>query len=145
MLQLLVPSREEHEGYRALLREIEKEISRINGRFGKPGLTPLEYMHTNLEDPELVALYRHANVMMVAPVRDGMNLVAQEYVACKGCAPRMMNDESDDESDGEGEGTDYFIASKQGVTVRLGATVLRPTWMEAASTSESESEAFRTI
>ncbi|MEC7583602.1 MAG: bifunctional alpha,alpha-trehalose-phosphate synthase (UDP-forming)/trehalose-phosphatase [Planctomycetota bacterium] len=87
MLQLLVPSREEHEGYRALLREIEKEISRINGRFGKPGLTPLEYMHTNLDDSELVALYRHANVMMVTPVRDGMNLVAQEFVLCQGHAP----------------------------------------------------------
>jgi trehalose 6-phosphate synthase/phosphatase len=87
MLQILVPSREEHEGYRSLLREIEKEVGRINGRFGSPGRTPLEYMHTNLKDEELVALYRHANVMMVTPLRDGMNLVAQEFVLCQGHAP----------------------------------------------------------
>ncbi|MGE3174388.1 MAG: bifunctional alpha,alpha-trehalose-phosphate synthase (UDP-forming)/trehalose-phosphatase [Planctomycetota bacterium] len=87
MLQILVPSREEHEGYRTLLREIEKEVGRINGRFGTPGVMPLEYVNRSLDDAELVALYRYADAMLVAPVRDGMNLVAQEFVLCQGHAP----------------------------------------------------------
>lgn len=87
MLQVLVPSREEHEGYRTLLREIEKEVGRINGRYGSPGFVPLEYVHRNLDDPELVALYRSAHAMLVTPVRDGMNLVAQEFVLCQGHDP----------------------------------------------------------
>ncbi|HZN39180.1 MAG TPA: bifunctional alpha,alpha-trehalose-phosphate synthase (UDP-forming)/trehalose-phosphatase [Planctomycetota bacterium] len=84
MLQVLVPSREDNEGYRQLLREIEREVGRINGRYGRPGLMPLEYVHRNLDEVELSALYCHADLCMVAPVRDGMNLVAQEFVLCQG-------------------------------------------------------------
>jgi trehalose 6-phosphate synthase/phosphatase len=86
MLQILVPSREDNEGYRQLLREIEREVGRINGRYGRPGLMPLEYVHRNLDEIELSALYCRADLCMVAPVRDGMNLVAQEFVLCQGLA-----------------------------------------------------------
>jgi trehalose 6-phosphate synthase/phosphatase len=86
MLQVLVPSRQENESYRALLREIQREVGRINGRFGAPGRMPLEFVHRSIDPPELAALYRFATVGMVTPVRDGMNLVAHEFVLCQGHA-----------------------------------------------------------
>jgi trehalose 6-phosphate synthase/phosphatase len=83
MLQVLVPSRLESPEYRAQRDEIELLIARINGRFGQPGVTPVEYLHRNISKPGLVSLYRRADVMMVTPLRDGMNLVAHEFVLCQ--------------------------------------------------------------
>src|SRR5262245_58783783 len=83
MIQVLVPSRLESAEYRAQRDEIELLISRINGRFGQPGSTPVEYLHRNISKPGLVALYRRADVMMVTALRDGMNLVAHEFVLCQ--------------------------------------------------------------
>jgi trehalose 6-phosphate synthase/phosphatase len=83
MLQVLVPSRLESSEYVQQRNEIELLIARINGRFGQPGVTPVEYLHRNISKPGLVALYRRADVMMVAPLRDGMNLVAHEFVLCQ--------------------------------------------------------------
>jgi trehalose 6-phosphate synthase/phosphatase len=83
MLQVLVPSRLESPEYRQQRDEIELLISRINGRFGQPGVTPVEYLHRDISKPGLVALYRRADVMMVTPLRDGMNLVAHEFVLCQ--------------------------------------------------------------
>ncbi len=83
MLQVLVPSRLESPEYQQQRNDIELLISRINGRFGQPGITPVEYLHRNLSKHGLVALYRRADVMMVNPLRDGMNLVAQEFVLCQ--------------------------------------------------------------
>ena len=89
MLQVLVPSRLESAAYRLQRDEIEQEIARINGRFGQPGRTPIEYMHRSVSPAELVALYRRADVMAVTPLRDGMNLVAQEFALCQAAAPRL--------------------------------------------------------
>jgi trehalose 6-phosphate synthase/phosphatase len=83
MLQVLVPSRLESPEYQQQRNEIELLIARINGRFGQPGVTPVEYLHRDISKPGLVALYRRADVMMVTPLRDGMNLVAQEFVLCQ--------------------------------------------------------------
>ena len=83
MIQVVVPSRLESAEYRAQRDEIELLISRINGRFGQPGATPVEYLHRDVSKPGLVALYRRADVMMVTALRDGMNLVAQEFVLCQ--------------------------------------------------------------
>ena len=83
MLQVLVPSRLESPEYRQQRDEIELLIARINGRFGMPGVTPVEYMHRYISKQGLVALYRRADVMMVTPLRDGMNLVAHEFVLCQ--------------------------------------------------------------
>jgi trehalose 6-phosphate synthase/phosphatase len=83
MLQVLVPSRLESPEYQQQRNDIELLISRINGRFGQPGTTPVEYLHRNISKPALVALYRRADVMMVTPLRDGMNLVAHEFVLCQ--------------------------------------------------------------
>ena len=83
MLQVLVPSRLESPEYQQQRNDIELLISRINGRFGQPGTTPVEYLHRNISKEGLVALYRRADVMMVTPLRDGMNLVAHEFVFCQ--------------------------------------------------------------
>jgi trehalose 6-phosphate synthase/phosphatase len=80
MIQVLVPSRLESPEYVAQRNEIELLIARINGRFAQPGVTPVEYLHRNVSKPGLVALYRRADVMMVTALRDGMNLVSQEFV-----------------------------------------------------------------
>jgi trehalose 6-phosphate synthase/phosphatase len=83
MLQVLVPSRLESPEYRQQRDEIELLIARINGRYAQPGVTPVEYLHRHISKPALVALYRRADVMMVTPIRDGMNLVAHEFVLCQ--------------------------------------------------------------
>jgi trehalose 6-phosphate synthase/phosphatase len=83
MLQVLVPSRLDSTEYLQQRDEIELLIAHINGRFGQPGVTPVEYLHRSISRKALVALYRRADVMMVTPLRDGMNLVAQEYVLCQ--------------------------------------------------------------
>lgn len=83
MLQVLVPSRLDSTEYLQQRDEIELLIARINGRFGQPGMTPVEYLHRSISREALASLYRRADVMMVTPLRDGMNLVAHEYVLCQ--------------------------------------------------------------
>ncbi|MCA9299864.1 MAG: trehalose-6-phosphate synthase, partial [Phycisphaerales bacterium] len=82
-VQVCVPSRERVEQYRDLKIRIESLIGQINGEFGEVGVTPVHYLHRSLPVEELVALYRSADVMVVTPFRDGMNLVAKEYVASR--------------------------------------------------------------
>lgn len=83
MIQVLVPSRLESPEYQAQRDEIELLVSKINGRFGQPGMTPIEYLHRDVSTAALAALYRRADVLMVTALRDGMNLVAQEFVLCQ--------------------------------------------------------------
>jgi trehalose 6-phosphate synthase len=83
LVQVAVPSREAVPEYLALRNEVERLVGSINGAFGEVGRTPVHYLHRSLSMPELVALYRVADVMLVTPVRDGMNLVAKEYVASR--------------------------------------------------------------
>lgn len=83
LVQVAVPSREEVPDYQALRHDVERLVGSINGEFGEVGRTPVHYLHRSLSLPELVALYRAADVMLVTPVRDGMNLVAKEYVASR--------------------------------------------------------------
>ncbi len=81
--QLMVPSRERVEEYQALKREIDELVGRVNGRFSERGWSPIRYLFRQLEPAELAALYRDARVALVTPLRDGMNLVAKEYVASR--------------------------------------------------------------
>jgi len=78
--QLLVPSRERVEEYRAQKRAIDEAVGRINGRFSEAGWSPIRYLVRSIPPEELVAMYRHADVALVTPLRDGMNLVSKEYV-----------------------------------------------------------------
>jgi trehalose 6-phosphate synthase/phosphatase len=83
LLQIAAPSRENIESYQALRSEVHELISEINGQFGMPDWVPVVYIHRDISRPELVALYQFAHIAWVSPLRDGMNLVAKEYVACK--------------------------------------------------------------
>jgi trehalose 6-phosphate synthase/phosphatase len=83
LVQVAVPSRGEVEPYRAFRRQVEQIVGRINGRFGSVAVAPVHYLHRCCSRAELVALYRAADVMLVTPLRDGMNLVAKEFVASR--------------------------------------------------------------
>jgi trehalose 6-phosphate synthase/phosphatase len=82
LLQVAVPSRENIASYQALRETVHELVSSINGEFGTAEWTPVVYIHRGIPRPELVALYERAEVAWVGPLRDGMNLVAKEYVAC---------------------------------------------------------------
>ncbi|MGI8665788.1 MAG: alpha,alpha-trehalose-phosphate synthase (UDP-forming) [Jatrophihabitans sp.] len=77
------PSRERVGQYRALRDEVEVTVGRINGEFGAVGSAPVHYLHQSYPPEEMAALFLAADVMLVTSLRDGMNLVAKEYVACR--------------------------------------------------------------
>jgi trehalose 6-phosphate synthase len=83
MIQIAVPSRETVPDYAETRDRIEQMVGRINGEFSAPGRVAVHYFRRNLTREELVAYYRAADVMLVTPLRDGMNLVAKEYVATR--------------------------------------------------------------
>jgi trehalose 6-phosphate synthase len=77
------PSRERVEHYRILRDEVEVAVGRINGEHGELGNPAVHYLHQSYPREEMAALYLAADVMLVTALRDGMNLVAKEYVACR--------------------------------------------------------------
>jgi trehalose 6-phosphate synthase len=77
------PSRERVEQYRLLREEVEGAVSRINGEHAKLGSPAIHYLHQTYPAEEMAAMYLAADVMLVTSLRDGMNLVAKEYVACR--------------------------------------------------------------
>ncbi|MET8756330.1 trehalose-6-phosphate synthase [Lentzea sp. NPDC004782] len=83
MVQLATPSRERVDHYVTMRRDIEQSVGRINGEFGRVGKPVVHYLHQSVNREELVAFMSAADVMVVTPVRDGMNLVCKEYVACR--------------------------------------------------------------
>nr|ABV26721.1 trehalose-6-phosphate synthase [Actinoplanes sp. SN223/29] len=83
MVQVATPSRERVEHYQTLRVKVEREVGRINGEFGKVGTPAVHYLHQSVHSRSS-PMYAAADVMMVTPLRDGMNLVAKEYIACRG-------------------------------------------------------------
>ena len=83
MVQVAVPSREGIDAYRELRRRVEYRAAEINAEFARLGRSVVHYIHQTMARDELVALYLAADVMAVTPLRDGMNLVAKEYVAAR--------------------------------------------------------------
>jgi trehalose 6-phosphate synthase/phosphatase len=81
LVQVAVPSREDIPRYQELRDQVEGLVSEINGQFTRWGWVPIHYMYRNLERIELVAYYRAADIALVTPLKDGMNLVAKEYCA----------------------------------------------------------------
>ena len=81
MVQVAVPSRERVEHYKILRDRVEREVGRINGEFGRVGVPAVHYLNQSFDRAEVAALYLAADVMAVTPLRDGMNLVAKEYIA----------------------------------------------------------------
>lgn len=82
-IQLAVPTRSGIPHYRRLKQDVERRVGEINGEFGELGQVPIHYMYRSIPPEELAALYRLADVAVVTPLRDGMNLVAKEYIASR--------------------------------------------------------------
>lgn len=87
LIQIVVPSREDIAEYRQLKSEIEGLVSEINGGYSNPGWVPIHYIYRSYQRPELVAFYKAADMALVTPLKDGMNLIAKEY-----CAANTSND-----------------------------------------------------
>jgi trehalose 6-phosphate synthase len=83
LIQLATPSRERVESYQNLRNDIERQVGRINGEYSEVGHPVVDYLHRPVPRDELVAFFVASDVMLVTPLRDGMNLVAKEYVACR--------------------------------------------------------------
>jgi trehalose 6-phosphate synthase/phosphatase len=84
LLMVVVPSRIGVVQYDLMKRQIEELVGKINGRFGRVGWTPVVYQYRNVPFDSLAALYAVSDVCLVTPLRDGMNLVAKEYIATRG-------------------------------------------------------------
>jgi trehalose 6-phosphate synthase len=83
LIQVVVPSREDIPQYYELKTRIERLVGEINGQFTQPGgWVPIHYVFRSLDTVDLLAYYRAAEIALVTPLKDGMNLVAKEYCAC---------------------------------------------------------------
>jgi trehalose 6-phosphate synthase len=83
LVQVLVPSRRELTEYQILKARIDRLIGDVNGQFATLNWNPVHYHYRSLEQEELLSLYRAADIALITPLKDGMNLVAKEYCACK--------------------------------------------------------------
>ncbi len=83
LILVAVPSRTKVNNYMVLKRQVDELIGRINGKYGTIGWTPVWYIYRSLPFHRLVALYNIADVALVTPLRDGMNLIAKEFMATK--------------------------------------------------------------
>jgi len=90
LLQLVVPSRSQVADYRELKRELDELIGRVNGRFATSTWSPIRYLYRALPQDRLAAMYRDADVGLITPLRDGMNLVAKEYATCQVDDPGVL-------------------------------------------------------
>jgi trehalose 6-phosphate synthase len=87
LVQIAEPSRDEEPRYRQIRSEVEQAVGRINGRFTEPGrAVPVRYMYRTIPLDRLLSYYLLADVALVTPLKDGMNLVAKEYVVCQAAA-----------------------------------------------------------
>jgi trehalose 6-phosphate synthase/phosphatase len=83
LVLVAVPSRTKVADYAMLKRQLDEQVGRIVGRFSSEGWMPLRYLYTQFGAEELVAYYRSADIALLTPLRDGMNLVAKEFVASR--------------------------------------------------------------
>lgn len=87
---IVIPSRDTIEEYRIMKKEIEAHVGRINGRFSTLNWRPIVYQYRSLNFQELVAIYNAADTGLITPIRDGMNLVAKEFIACQTENPGIL-------------------------------------------------------
>lgn len=83
VIQVVVPTREDTPAYVEFVHEVHELVGRINARFSSPTSVPIHMIHAAVPFERLVALYLAADVLLVTPLRDGMNLVAKEFVVCR--------------------------------------------------------------
>src|SRR5205823_4941521 len=84
LLMVVVPSRDQVAQYASLKEEIDELVGRINAQYRTIAWNPIVYFYRSFPFEELAAFYHMADVALVTPVRDGMNLVAKEFIASKG-------------------------------------------------------------
>ncbi len=80
---IVAPSRTEIENYDLLLKEIRELVSETNGTYGTMKWMPVWFLFKSFSQEEMIAFYRNSDVLLVTPLRDGMNLIAKEYVAAR--------------------------------------------------------------
>ncbi len=90
LVLVAVPSRTGVEDYKMLRERLEQLVSRVNGEHGTMGYMPVWYLYRSLPFKELTALYHIADVALVTPLRDGMNLIAKEFIAAKTDSPGVL-------------------------------------------------------
>ena len=83
LVQVAVPSREQVDAYREFRHEVDALVGRIHGEFATSTWSPVHHLYRGLAEDEIIALYRAADAVLVTPLRDGMNLVAKEFVASR--------------------------------------------------------------
>jgi trehalose 6-phosphate synthase/phosphatase len=83
LVMVVVPSRTRVEQYASLKKRVDELVGEINGKYGSIGWTPIWYLYRSLPFDSLVALYNLADIALITPLRDGMNLIAKEYIASK--------------------------------------------------------------
>ncbi|MEL6669667.1 MAG: bifunctional alpha,alpha-trehalose-phosphate synthase (UDP-forming)/trehalose-phosphatase [Bacteroidota bacterium] len=83
LVMLVVPSRSNVDTYRELKREVDELVSRVNSEIGTFDWTPIHYFYRSLKFPALMKLYQETDIALITPLRDGMNLVAKEFIAAK--------------------------------------------------------------
>lgn len=87
LIQVVSPSREDIPRYHELRREVERLVGRINGELTEAGWIPIHYVYRSLDTVELLSWYRAADIALITPLKDGMNLIAKEF-----CAAQLEND-----------------------------------------------------
>jgi trehalose 6-phosphate synthase len=90
LIQISAPSRTTIPEYTARKKAVEELVGNINGRFSDDDWIPIRYLYRTYSQEELAAFYRAADVCVVTPLRDGMNLVAKEYIAAQGSTPGVL-------------------------------------------------------
>lgn len=83
LVMVVVPSRANVDQYKELKETVDQLVGNINGQYAKFDWTPIKYFYHSLDFSELITLYQEGDIALITPLRDGMNLVAKEFVACK--------------------------------------------------------------
>lgn len=83
LTQICVPTREKILSYTEIKKEVEQLVGQINGQFGSEGYTPIQYIYRSISFQNIVKLYQNSDILLITPLRDGLNLVCKEYVASR--------------------------------------------------------------
>ena len=90
LLQVAVPSRTDVQEYQDLKDMIDQLVGSINGKFSTASWSPIRYIFGSLSHSQLAGIYRDSDIGLITPLRDGMNLVAKEFVACRTRKPGVL-------------------------------------------------------
>ncbi len=90
LLQIIVPSRTQIKAYQTLKIELDELVGRINGKFSTAAWTPIQYIYNFFSQHELAGFYRDVDIVLISSLKDGMNLVAKEFIACQVDVPGVL-------------------------------------------------------